>query len=323
MSAAVMETRGPKVPFRIKLFAWWQGYDPADVYPGDPVELEFETRRDRSEITARTAPAGAAKTKVPLWSDERIQVVERLWGDGLHTPGGEDHVQTLVKPFGLNPTMTVLNLGAGLGGGARIMTKNFGSWVTGMEQSPVLAAAGMDRSRMAGLEKKVPIEVYDPETTALKPHGYNCVFAKEAFFIIADKARLFDSIAQALRPGGQFCFTDYVMPDAARPTPRVDAWTKSEPQQPFPCSSQDMLDLLAHNRLEVRIAEDVTDMHQTLILQGWRDLTQALTPGSVAPETVPHLVQEAELWARRGAVLRTGDIRVYRFYATKAGDAVN
>ncbi len=318
-----METRAPKVPFRVKLFAWWQGFDPADVYPGDPITLEFETRRDRSEITARTAPAGAAKTKVPLWSAERIQVAERLWGGGLHTPGGEDHVKTLVKPFGLNPTMTVLDLGAGLGGCARIMAKDFGSWVTGFEQWPVLAQAGMERSRMAGMEKKAPIDVYDPETTVLKPRGYNCVFAKEAFFTIADKARLFDSITQALRPSGQLCFTDYVMPDTARPTPAVDAWMKSEPLRPFPCSSQDVLDLLAHNRLEVRIAEDITDMHQTLILQGWRDLTQALAPGSVAPETVPHLVQEAELWAKRGAVLRTGDIRVYRFYATKAGDPVH
>ena len=314
-----METRTPKVPFRVRLFAWWQGYDPADVYPGDPVELAFETGRRSSETTA----GGFAKTKVPLWTADRIQVVERLWGAGLHTPGGEEHVQTLVKPFGLNPTMTVLDLGAGLGGSARIMTKEFGSWVTGMEQWPVLAEAGMELSRIAGLEKKAPIEVYDPEAPVLKPSGYNCVFSKEAFFTVADKVRLFDSIAQALRPGGQLCFTDYVMPDTARPTPAVDAWMKSEPVPTHPCSSHDTIELLTHNQLDVRIAEDITDMHQTLILQGWRDLTQGLAPGSVAPSTVPHLVQEAELWARRGAILRTGDIRVYRFYAIKAGEAVH
>ena len=87
--------------------------------------------------------------------------------------------------------------------------------------------------------------------------------------------------------------------------------------------AEESLDLLARSQLEVRISEDITDMHQALILQGWRDLTQALAPGTVAPETVPHLVNEAELWARRGAVLRTGDLRVYRFYALKAGDPVS
>ena len=115
MSAAIMETRAPKVPFRVKLFAWWRGYDPADVYPGDPVELEFDTRR-RSPDAQVAGVAKTRKTQVPLWTADRIQVVERLWGPGLHTPGGEEHVKTLVKPFGLNPTMTVLDLGAGLQG---------------------------------------------------------------------------------------------------------------------------------------------------------------------------------------------------------------
>jgi cyclopropane fatty-acyl-phospholipid synthase-like methyltransferase len=321
MTAVALEGRPVKIPFRVRLSAWWEGYDPADIYPGDPVQLEFDTGRRHAGRPA--AAKGQPTTKVPLWTAERIQVAERLWGPGLHTPGGEEHVQTLVKPFGLNPTMTVLELGAGLGGCSRTMAKTFGCWVTGLEQWPILAATGMERSRIAGLEKKAPIEPYDPQTVELKPRGYNCVFAKETFFTIADKVRLFQSISDALRPGGQLCFTDYVMPEDGKPTPAVDAWTASEPLEPFPCSSQDILELMAQNKLEVRLAEDVTDMHQALILQGWRDLTQALTPGSIAPATVPHLVAEAEMWARRGAVLRTGDIRVYRFYALKAADPAN
>ncbi len=324
MSAVALENRTEsrpvKIPFRVRFSAWWQGYDPADVYAGDPVALEFDTGRRKA---APVASAGPPKKKVPLWTADRIQVAERLWGAGMHTPGGDAHVQTLVKPFGLNPTMTVLDLGAGLGGCSRSMAKTYGSWVTGFEQWPILAEAGMLRSRMAGLDKKAPIELYDPLTTQLKPRGYNCVFAKESFFTIADKARLFEQIAGTLRPGGQLCFTDYMLPESAKPTRAVDLWMANEPQEPFPCSSQDILDLLAHHKLDVRIAEDITDMHQALILQGWRDLTQALAPGSVAPETLPHLVNEAELWARRGAVLRSGDVRVYRFYALKAGDPVS
>jgi SAM-dependent methyltransferase len=319
MTAVALEGRPLKIPFRVRLAAWWEGYDPADIYPGDPVQLELDAGRKRAAHGAAAQP----KTKVPLWTAERIDVVERLWGFGMHSPGGEEHIQALVKPFGLNPTMTVLELGAGLGGASRIMAKTFGSWVTGLEQWPILAQAGMDRSRAAAIEKKAPIDVYDPKGLELKPNGYNCVFAKEAFFTIADKASLFFQISTALRPGGQLCFTDYVMPEDAKPTPAIDAWMAQEPVEPFPCSSQDVLELLAQNGLEVRVAEDITDMHQTLILQGWRDLTQALKPGSVLPATVPHLVAEAELWARRGAVLRTGDIRAYRFHALKAADPVS
>ena len=321
MSGVALDNRQRvKIPLKVRFSAWWQGYDPKDIYAGDPQALEFDTGRKKAVVEPA---AGPPKKKVPLWTADRIQVAERLWGPGMHTPGGDAHVEALVKPFGLNPTVTVLDLGAGLGGCSRAMAKTFGSWVTGLEQWEILAEAGMVRSRMAGLDKKAPIDSWDPATTQLKPRGYNCVFAKESFFTIADKARLFDQIATTLRPGGQLCFTDYVLPEAAKPTEAVETWMGHEPQEPFICSAQDTLDLLAHNQLEVRISEDITDMHQALILQGWRDLTHALAPGTVAPETVPHLVNEAELWARRGAVLRSGDLRVYRFYALKAADPVS
>ena len=320
MSAIAAETGRSRIPFRIRFSAWWEGYDPEDLYPGDPERLEFDT--GRKPAAAASKERSGPKTKVPLWTADRIQVVERLWGAGMHTPGGEDHVQSLVKPFSLNPTMTVLDLGAGLGGCARAMAKAYGSWVTGLEQWKILAEAGMERSRLAGLDKKAPVDFYDPATLALKPNGYNCVFAKEAFFTLPDKIRLFEAVAQALRPGGQLCFTDYVTPETAGATPPVETWRSHEPLEPHLCSSQDTLELLQQNRLDVRICEDITDMHQALVLQGWRDLTQALKPGSVAPETVPHLVNEAELWARRGAVLRSGDLRVYRFYAIKGSEPV-
>jgi len=318
MAAVALEGRPQKIPFRIRLSAWWEGYDPADIYPGDPVQLELDAGRKRAAPSLAAAP----KTKVPLWTQERIDVVERLWGFGMHSPGGEEHIQTLIKPFGLNPTMTVLDLGAGLGGATRIMAKSFGSWVTGLEQWPILVQAGMDRSRAAGIEKKAPIDVFDPKHIELKPQGYNAIFAKESFFTIADKASLFFAISGALRSGGQLCFTDYVMPDDAKPTPAIDAWMAQEPVEPFPCAAQDILALLEQNGLEATVAEDITDIHQALILQGWRDLIQSLKPGTIAPATVPHLVAEAELWARRGAVLRTGDLRVYRFHALKAADPV-
>ncbi|MBM3547557.1 MAG: methyltransferase domain-containing protein [Alphaproteobacteria bacterium] len=321
MAAVVLEGRPLKIPFRVRLAAWWEGYDPADIYPGDPAPLEFDTARSEEDTAAEAK--SQPTTKVPLWSAERIDVVERLWGFGMHNPGGDDHIQTLVRPFSLNPTMNVLDIGAGLGGATRTMCKTFGCWVTGLEQWPILVDAGMQRSIAAGIEKKAPVEAYDPATIELKQHGYNCVFAKEAFFTIADKVRLIGAISESLRPGGQLCFTDYVLPEDAKPTPAVDAWAKKEPLEPFLCSSQDTLELLTHNGLEVRVAEDMTDTHQALILQGWRDLTQSLKPGSIPPAAVPHLVAEAELWARRGAVLRTGDIRVYRFHALKSAEPIS
>jgi SAM-dependent methyltransferase len=304
------------IPLRVRLYAWWQGYDPNDIYHGDPVALDFErSGKPRAELR------DPRSLTVPLWSGERVGVVERLWGESMHTPGGEEHLLTLLSPFGLNPTMTVLEFGAGLGGVARTMCKQFGCWVTGIEQSQLLAEIGMERSRAAGLDKKAPIEHFEPKKLQLKTSGYNCIFAKEAFFTWSDKPALFAAMIDALRPGGQIGFTDYVLPEMTRPTPKVEEWIADEPETPQPWSSQLMVDALSHAGLEVRIAEDVTDLHQKTILKSWRELTQSLVPGSIPAETVPYLVREAELWARRGALLRSGEIRVYRFHAVKAAEA--
>jgi SAM-dependent methyltransferase len=308
---AVAEARR-QIPLRVRLYAWWQGYDPNDIYSGDPVKVEFDTK-----AKARSDPHSLT---VPLWSAERIGVDEQLWGEGMHTPGGEEHLLTLLTPFGLNPTMTVLEFGAGLGGVARTM-RHFGCWVTGLEQSKLLAETGIERSRVAGLEKQASIEHFDPKKLQLKASGYNCIFAKEAFFTWPDRAALFPAMIDALRPGGQIGFTDYVLPEMSRPTPKVEEWIASEPEPPEPWSSQVVVDALAKGGLEVRVAEDVTELHQTTVLRSWRDLTQSLSPGSMPAETVPYLVREAELWAKRGALLRSGEIRVYRFHAIKAAEA--
>src|SRR3954447_19600443 len=101
-------------PWKKKLLAWWEGYD-----------LPEEKKESQPQPAVEAAaPAGAkpALTGVnsrfgkPLWSASRIQVVEKLWGDVFTSPGGDDYIPELVKPLGLNPAMSVLDLAAGLGG---------------------------------------------------------------------------------------------------------------------------------------------------------------------------------------------------------------
>ena len=55
------------------------------------------------------------------------------------SPGGREHILTMVETFGLDPAMTVLDLGAGLGGATRTMCSKFGVWVTGFEVDEALA----------------------------------------------------------------------------------------------------------------------------------------------------------------------------------------
>jgi SAM-dependent methyltransferase len=308
-----------KLPLSVRLKAWWGGYSLDNVYPGDPQEVEHETEPKPSTPPAEPEPG---KAKVPLWSAERIEVVERLWGPELSTPGGIDHIVDMVRPLGLNPTMTVLEIGAGLGGGTRAICEEFGCWITGYEQWPVLAEAGMAHSRRKDMDKKAPINLFDPDSVELKPKSYNAVYAKESLFTVPNKATLMPMIHLALRPGGQLVFTDYVIPESGKPGGRAQSWIESEPLRPYLWAKDDYVECLQNLQFDIRIAEDITAKHQSHVLEGWRRLAAALEPGSVAPATVPHLVKEAELWARRSAVLKSGEVKVYRYFAIKAGDAI-
>ena len=84
-----------------------------------------EDKADAAPEPAAAAPAAPAAPRPampgvnsrfgkPLWSATRIGVVEKIWGDGFTSPGGDDYIPELVKPLGLNPAMSVLDLAAGL-----------------------------------------------------------------------------------------------------------------------------------------------------------------------------------------------------------------
>jgi len=111
--------------FSERFMAWWEGYDlkrPARRATGDEGAAG-------GEATPAAGP-GLDRQGRPLWSATRLDVAEKLWGEGFVSPGSEDYLPTLVKPLGLNPAMSVLDLGAGLGGTTRLMAKQFGAWVS-------------------------------------------------------------------------------------------------------------------------------------------------------------------------------------------------
>ena len=183
------------------------------------------------EATPAAGP-GLDRQGRPLWSATRLDVAEKLWGEGFVSPGSEDYLPTLVKPLGLNPAMSVLDLGAGLGGTTRLMAKQFGAWVTGLESSPLLVKAGMERSYKLGLVRQAPIQAYDPEAFRY-PKRVDAVFAKEAFFTVIDKAGLLDNLVVVLKPRGQVLFTDYVTDPGGLESPALASWAAREPVEPI------------------------------------------------------------------------------------------
>jgi SAM-dependent methyltransferase len=316
------EGRRGGLDWRKRLWAWWEGYE----LPRDKAQASA----DAAEAAASGArpPAGPPLSEAdrkantsrfgkPLWSASRIQVAEKIWGTGFSTPGGDDFIPYLIKPLGLNPKFSVLDLSAGLGGATRLMAKSYGCWVTGLEASPVLAAAAQERSVMAGLAKQAAIAHYDPDNLKLAKR-FDCIFSKEFFVFVRNREALTDAMEACLKPGGQLLFTDYVLEGAGGAA--LKAWIDHEPMEPHPRTLAQVVDSLQQRNLDIRITEDITDRHRSLIVGAIQTLTGFLEKHALDQETKLAVLDEVELWARRVAALQDG-LRCYRFFALKFKDA--
>jgi cyclopropane fatty-acyl-phospholipid synthase-like methyltransferase len=316
--------------WRTRVRAWWEGYDlsglRAEIAAAEAELAEEENRRTTAAGIILPPPLTAIATPFPgepvdrqgkpVWTADRVGVAETLWGQDFLTPGGVEHTTYLVKPFGINPTMSLLDLAAGLGGAGRTIAREYKAWVTGMESSALLAQMGMERSEKAGFSKQAPVQHYDPASLTLS-HRYDGIFAKEAFFSVADKDRLFDTIAAGLKPGGQFLFTDYcIETEEALANPRLARWSAHEQVLPVLWPARRLASALKARKLDVRISEDMTHLQRRLVLRALGHLLEHLDAHTMRPNTKLAVLDEVELWARRMGAFEAG-LRVYRFYCMK------
>ena len=291
---------------RERFRAWWDG---------DEILEPLEVPAPASE----PKPRRVVHYEVPKqhWETSRVSLVQKVWGEGFASPGGREHIKTMINILGLDPAMTVLDLGAGLGAATRIMCEKFGVWVTGFEADEALAEAGMALSVKAGMGEKAPIKAFDPDKFQHKQKSVDCVFSKEFLFTVADKTKFLTAIETLLKPKGQFLFTDFMLAKRSLRSPTLTTWIEHEPLKPYPWALDDYQEALATAHLDTRVVEDVTKTFRAMVIKGWANYTQSTQRGSIGEEAAPALVDEVELWTRRIQAIDSGDLKVCRVHAFK------
>src|SRR5262249_19611313 len=129
---------------------------------------------------APVAAGAPAKPAEPPPLLDTLTIRQWLWGPGFNNPGDADYVQQLVKPFAANSTMSILEVGSGLGGPARVIAETFDTYVTGLERDPAIAKLGMEMSVAAGKQKHAPITPFDPESFELRTGAFDCILGRGA-----------------------------------------------------------------------------------------------------------------------------------------------
>ena len=293
-----------KLSFRERFMAWWEGFEPTPS--ATPIKLA-----PKSTHEVRYA------ADQQRWETARLRLVQDVWGEGFSTPGGAEHVLNMVKFFGLDPAMSVLDIGAGLGGASRTMCESFGVWVNGYEADKDLAEAAMALSVKAGMTKKASIAAFDPEAFTLKVKSADCVFSQEYLYTVKDKKEFLATIEAAMKSRGQLLFTDYVLAKPHLRSANLDRWIENEPNGAHPWAIQDYQQALAELHMDIRVVQDTTDEFQKLVTDGWAGFVSRARQTGILPEVHAALTDEAELWARRMQAIEAGELKVCRIHVLK------
>lgn len=300
----------PRISFGIRLRAWWEGVAPEELV-GDP------SKNAKSRVVQKETSLVA-----PLqdWENGRIRIMQMIWGAGYNMPGGAEHVSMLVKPFGIDPSKSMMVFGAGLGGAVRTIATDFGVWTTGYEVETDLAHAGKQLSVMAGLDRKAEMQIYVPTDFELSPNSIDCILSAEALYRYKNKYEILGKLQKYLKAKGQMSLTDFVLapgvkPDDPRLKPfnrqQLEFWRAEQYEQRFRELS-----------LDLRVTEDIGDKYRQMILRGWAELAQG-DPVKLATARAFRGELEAELayWADRLKALENGVLQLQRFYVIKKSEA--
>lgn len=295
------------VPFKERFRAWWQGV-------GSDVPVETAAIQPPPAVPETPKAQNLVEPLAP-WESPAIRIAQLAWGEGFAKPGGPDYILDLAKPLGLDPTMSLMEFGTGLGGGARAIHGKFGTWVTGYEPDGDVAKAGKELSIMAGLKKRADIIRYDPQGFEPRHGSFDCVLSTETLYQIEKKDNVLAKLEDSLKTRGQLVFTDYVL---GRGVSAQDERLKALSPKPAFWSADQYARYLRERNFDLRISEDITAKYCKLVLDGCANFTKGgpvlAANARMHPEAVMALM---DLWAARVAAFDSGLLKVMRFSAIK------
>ncbi len=286
----------------------------------DCIGIWFYDERGKRRQHSAENPAEAAEEDVPDLDSLRA-IREAVWGKGFLLPGGGDAALALTAPARLEEGMSVLCLGAGLGGGCRAVATEWGAEVEGLEADDAIVEEAMGRTKAPVGEKTVSIRAYMPLNARLRVNTYNCIFAQEAFFNLMAKKGLFEKIWNALKEDSHFLFTDLVYATQyAAEEPPVQKWCDNEPSLPDCWTMEQYKETLTGFGFSIQETTDYSEWYLALIGEKWLEFIESLSDRKTDSQFTDLVMKEAQMWQSRMKALKSGHLRYIRVHAYRMLD---
>jgi sterol 24-C-methyltransferase len=180
--------------------------------------------KDEDSITSRK---NHYESLISLYYNLVTDFYEYGWGESFHfgpRHSLESREQSIARAehylalrLGLKPGMTVLDLGAGVGGPMREIARFAGCKVIGVNISKYQIGRGTKHNVHYGLDDLCSFVEADFHHLPFEDESIDAVYAIEATIHSPDKVKLFTEVNRVLKKGGRFasyewCVTDYYDP---------------------------------------------------------------------------------------------------------------
>lgn len=141
-------------------------------------------------------------------NDDVLDVADLEALDQLHYHG-RLAVLEAIKILGLNSESSVIDVGSGLGGPARILASEAGCHVTAVELQGDLDQLASSLTKRCRLNDRVAHCHADFMSYEFPDAAYDALVSWLTFLHIPDRERLLERCVQSLRPGGQIFVEDF------------------------------------------------------------------------------------------------------------------
>jgi sarcosine/dimethylglycine N-methyltransferase len=117
-------------------------------------------------------------------------------------------VETMARKVGLTKGVRVLDIGAGYGGSARFLARQFGCHVEALNLSEVENERDREMNKEQGLADLINVVDGDFEHLPYDDDSFDVIWSQDAILHSGNRRRVFEEVNRVLKPGGAFVFTD-------------------------------------------------------------------------------------------------------------------
>lgn len=122
-------------------------------------------------------------------------------------------VEQMTDLLNLTPETKILDIGAGYGGSARYLAKNFGCKVVCLNLSEVENQRNREKNAAQGLDERIDVVQGNFEDLPFEDAQFDIVWSQDAILHSGEKEKVLHEVARVLKPEGDFIFTDPMQAD--------------------------------------------------------------------------------------------------------------